>query len=103
VLRGSEATTAMVKLDEREEKRPTVANLCIANARYFGGGMKVAPEAKLDDGLFEVVSIGNLGTMKILTNAPRRYLGTYLGMQNVNHALARRLEARPVAQSEKLR
>jgi YegS/Rv2252/BmrU family lipid kinase len=99
---ASEGTTAMVKLDEREEKRLTVSNLCIANARYFGGGMKIAPEAKLDDGLFDVVSIGDLGAMKILTNAPQLYLGTHLGMQNVNHALARRVEARPVREAEKI-
>ncbi len=99
---ASEATTAMVKLDEREEKRLTVANLCVANARYFGGGMKVAPEAKLDDGLFDVVSIGDLGAIKILTNSPQLYLGTHLGMQNVNHTLACRLEARPVTETQKI-
>jgi YegS/Rv2252/BmrU family lipid kinase len=99
---ASEATTAMVKLDEREEKRLTVANLCVANARYFGGGMKIAPEAKLDDGLFDVVSIGDLGALKILTNAPHLYLGTHLGMLNVHHSLAARVETRPVREAEKI-
>ena len=37
-----------------------VSNLCIANARYFGGGMKIAPDAKLTDGKFDVVGVGDL-------------------------------------------
>ena len=32
--------------------RGRMFNGVIANARYFGGGMKVAPDAKMDDGLF---------------------------------------------------
>ena len=99
---ASESTTALVQLDDRREKRLTVANLCIANARYFGGGMKIAPEAKLDDGQFDIVSIGDLGALKILTNAHQLYLGTHLGMQQVHHAHARRVTARPVQADEKV-
>jgi diacylglycerol kinase family enzyme len=69
--------------------------LCIANARYFGGGMKIAPDAKLTDGQFDVITIGDLGSLKILTNAPRIYLGSHLSMDQVHHALARKITARP--------
>jgi diacylglycerol kinase family enzyme len=78
-----------IQLDEHPEFRLVVANLCIANARYFGGGMKIAPKAKLDDGLLDVVAVGDLGTLEILTNVYKLYLGTHLGMQKVQHALAR--------------
>jgi diacylglycerol kinase (ATP) len=91
----SSATRVVVQLDDTHERHLTVANLCIANARYFGGGMKIAPEAKLDDGLFDVITIGDLGPLKILTNAPRLYLGAHLGMQEVRHELARKIVARP--------
>src|SRR4030095_12850977 len=60
------ATRVVVQLDDDAARHMTVANLCIANARYFGGGMKIAPNAKLDDGKFDVVSIGDLGAAKIL-------------------------------------
>jgi len=83
--------TLRIQLDERPEFRLAVANLCIANARYFGGGMKIAPEAKLDDGLLDVVAVGDLDTFKILTNVYRLYLGTHLGMREVRHAHARRI------------
>ena len=59
----------------------TVANLCIANARYFGGGMKIAPDASLGDGKFDVVSIGDLGAARILNtgNQPVRVTRQALG------------------------
>ncbi len=99
---ANESTTAMVKLDDKRERRLTVANLCIANARYFGGGMKIAPEAKLNDGRFDIITIGDLGAVKILTNAHQLYLGTHLGMQQVNHAHATTLSVRPSRKDEKI-
>lgn len=84
----------IVQLDDERERHLTVANFSIANARYFGGGMKIAPEAKLTDGKFDVVSIGDLGALKILTNAPRLYLGSHLGMEQVGHFLAKKVVAR---------
>ncbi|HJR07383.1 MAG TPA: diacylglycerol kinase family protein [Pyrinomonadaceae bacterium] len=83
--------TLRIQLDDRPEFRLVVANLCIANARYFGGGMKIAPEAKPNDGLLDVVAVGDLSTVEILTNVYKLYLGTHLGMQKVQHALARRI------------
>ena len=97
-----ENTTALVRLDEGRERRLTVANLCIANARYFGGGMKIAPAANLDDGLFDIVTIGDLGALKILTNAHQLYLGTHLGMKQVHHAHARRVTLSPAEKEAKI-
>ena len=97
-----ENTSACVQLDDQRERRLTLANLCVANGRYFGGGMKIAPEAKLDDGQLDVVTIGDLGALKILTNAHQLYLGTHLGMKQVHHALAIRISARPDAKDEQI-
>ncbi len=49
-----------------------------ANGRYFGGGMRVAPEARLDDGLFDVVVIGDVPKRTLLAKLPRLYAGTHL-------------------------
>jgi diacylglycerol kinase (ATP) len=85
----------VIQLDDGTEQHLTVANVCIANARYFGGGMKIAPDAKLTDGQLDVITIGDLGSLKILANAPRIYLGSHLSMAQVHHALARKIVARP--------
>jgi len=67
----------VVRLDDRVlELR---ANFVVAaNGRYFGGGMHVAPDAKPDDGLFDVVIAGDLGKLELLTLVPRVYKGTHL-------------------------
>ncbi len=90
----STAARVILQLDDEHERHLSVVNLCIANARYFGGGMKIAPDAKLNDGKFDVVSIGDLGPLKILTNAPRLYSGSHLGMDKVGHVLAKKVGAR---------
>ena len=84
----------VVQLDDSHEHHLVVSNLCIANARYFGGGMKIAPDAKLTDGKFDVVSIGDLSAMKIFTSAPRIYTGSHLSMPEVSHTLARKITVR---------
>jgi diacylglycerol kinase (ATP) len=96
------ATRVMVQLDDDPALHLTVANLCVANARYFGGGMKIAPYAKLADGKFDVVSIGDLGAVRILANAPRLYLGAHLSMDEVGHALAAKVVARPVEANQRI-
>jgi diacylglycerol kinase family enzyme len=98
----SQPTRVAVQLDEDVERHMTVANLCVANARYFGGGMKIAPDAKLDDGRFDVVSIGDIGAARILANAPRLYIGAHLSIPEVGHALATKVIARPLDDAEQI-
>lgn len=90
----TEPTRLAVQLDDSHERHLAVLNLCVANARYFGGGMMIAPDAKLTDGKFDVVGIGDLSALKILTSAPRVYMGSHLSMPEVSHALARKVSVR---------
>ncbi len=91
----NEAIRLVVQLDDAHDRQLTVSNLCIANARYFGGGMKIAPDAKLTDGKFDVISVGDLSALKLFTSAPRVYLGSHLSMPEVSHTLARKVTVRP--------
>ena len=84
-----------VQLDDSHERHLVVLNLCVANARYFGGGMKIAPDAKLTDGKFDIVGVGDLSALKIFTSAPRVYMGSHLSMPEVSHAHARKVTIRP--------
>ncbi len=90
----TEATKVTIELDDDPARHMTVVNICVANARYFGGGMKIAPDASLADGRFDVVSIGDLGAARMIANAPRIYLGAHLGMAEVGHVLARKVQAK---------
>src|ERR1044071_3290515 len=91
----NESVRLVVQLDDSHERHLVVLNLCVANARYFGGGMKIAPDAKLTDGKFDVVGIGDLSALKLFTSAPRVYTGSHLSMPEVSHALARKVTVRP--------
>jgi YegS/Rv2252/BmrU family lipid kinase len=92
-----------VQIDDEQERRLRVAELCVANARYYGGAMKIAPDAKLDDGKFDVVTIGDATSFRLLTNAPRLYFGAHLSMSEVTHRLAKKLIARPANKEKEVR
>ena len=91
----TETTKVRVQIDDSHERHLSVVNLCVANARYFGGGMKIAPLAKLTDGKFDVISVGDLSALKIVTSAPRVYFGSHLSMPEVSHTHAAKVILRP--------
>lgn len=64
-----------------------------ANGCYFGGGMKIAPEARPDDGLLEMVFVEDVSKARLLANLPRIYRGTHLRHPNVRYLRGRKLEA----------
>jgi len=65
-----------------------------ANGRYFGGGMKVAPESRVDDGLLDVVVVRDLPVRELLTKLPKIYRGTHLADPATRWLRGRTLEAR---------
>lgn len=60
-----------------------VLGMVVANGCYFGGGMRVAPEAVVDDGMFDIIVIGNFGKLELMRIFPRVYKGTHLGYPKV--------------------
>jgi diacylglycerol kinase (ATP) len=74
----------------------TINTVAVANGRYFGGGMMVAPQAEVDDGRFDVVAMGDFGFGDLLRSGRRLYRGTHLTMAKVSHRRARVVEALPL-------
>ena len=58
--------------------------LTICNGRYYGGGFKIAPTAKLDNGLFDVYSVGALNKVDLLKALYKLLKGTHITDKNVN-------------------
>jgi len=56
----------------------------VAIGKYNGGGMKQAPGAISDDGLFDITIVGNISKLKILFNLPRLYSGSFVNMKEVS-------------------
>jgi len=71
---------------ETREEEITTRSLAICNGRFFGSGMKVAPMAELDDGVFEVVDLGKASKLRFaMVSSSRIYTGEHIGHPNVHH------------------
>ena len=69
-----------------------VNSVVVANGRYFGGGMFVAPTADITDGYFEVVVVGDMGKLELVRAVPSVYKGTHLSHPKVKSFRARSVE-----------
>ena len=72
----------VVTLDDGE-RRGRMHDVIVANGVWHGGGMMLAPEARPDDGLFDVVLIGDVSKLDFLTTAPKIYKGRHVGHPKV--------------------
>jgi diacylglycerol kinase (ATP) len=66
-----------VSVDD-ERRRGPMLEVVVANGRYLAGGMKMCPEASPDDGLFDVLLIGNVTKGDLVRTLPKIYRGTHL-------------------------
>jgi YegS/Rv2252/BmrU family lipid kinase len=75
-------TVVSVQLDD-ERREARMHDVIVANGQWHGGAMWLAPEAQPDDGLFDVVLIGDVTKRDFVTTAPKIYKGTYLAHPKV--------------------
>lgn len=81
-------------VDGEAPSRGDMLMLVAANARIFGGGFKIAPEADLGDGRLDVVSFANMTLLRRLSIMGRLLRGTHGGAPEVASRRARRLDLR---------
>jgi diacylglycerol kinase (ATP) len=67
--------------------------IAVANGPTYGGGIRIAPRAILDDGLFDVCLVGDLSPARLLALLPRLYTGTHAGRKEVEFFRCRELTA----------
>ncbi len=77
VFAGWSAVETRVVVDG-EIRGGRMFDVIVANGRFFGGGMKMCPDAEPDDGLFDVVTIGDVTKRDLLVTMPKIYRGTHL-------------------------
>lgn len=82
-----------IKIDDEELPVDEYLIGTISNGRIFGKGMKIAPEAKLDDGLFDVVLIKGMKVLEFLRNGWRIYTGTHLSHPKISLIRGTKVEA----------
>jgi diacylglycerol kinase (ATP) len=74
-----------------ERRQGRMLDVVVANCQYLGGGMRMCPEAVPDDGLFDVLLIGDITKRDLAVTLPKVYRGTHLP-----HPKAEALRARTV-------
>jgi diacylglycerol kinase (ATP) len=80
-----------MRLDDRELKIPRALLVAIGLAKYYGGGMKILPDAKIDDGLFDIAWGEDLGKLELIKLVGKIYNGGHVGHPKVHFARGRRL------------
>ncbi len=85
-----------LRVDSGPRRRVRITTVSLHNGRFFGGGMKMAPEARLTDGLLDLVVVRKISLAKLVGESPLLYLGAHLGLPEVEHGRVSAVEACPV-------
>jgi len=59
--------------------------VAVGNARSYGGGMKVTPQAQLDDGLLDICIVGRMNKFKLLCCLPTVFFGKHVRIRQVEY------------------
>jgi YegS/Rv2252/BmrU family lipid kinase len=90
-LLGWKPARFTIQVGERR-KRISGYSVSVANSKAFGGGMFIAPDADLSDGEFDVVTVGEVGKLRFLSNLPKVFKGTHVEEDEVRVFRTSRLE-----------
>ncbi len=89
-LNRMRAVPLTIEIDDRT-LNVDCTSMLILNTPFTGGGLKMAPGAKLDDGLFDVVVIDAIGRLDLMLNFPKVYRGSHLDHPNFSLYRSRRV------------
>lgn len=82
-LAGWTPATFTIELDGDGPRTFRGYSVAAANSRFFGGGMKLAPNASLQDGSLELVVISDIPRARYLIDAPKVFRGSHVELPNV--------------------
>jgi diacylglycerol kinase (ATP) len=85
-----------IKVDGALWHEGPIVTAAIANGRYFGGGMMIAPHADPSDGRFELVLLGDLSRRELVGLTARVYRGAHLAADGVKVTSGVTVEAEAV-------
>ncbi|HTT98131.1 MAG TPA: diacylglycerol kinase family protein [Rhizomicrobium sp.] len=88
-----------IMVDGEYDEIAPVSTVAVANGRFFGGGMKIAPNAALDDGMFDVVILGKAPKGEAMASMKLLYTGEHIEKPYVRVLRGRKVVAVPVAET----
>ncbi len=90
---GYRSKPIRIRIDGRDLPEDDYLVGAVANGRIFGKGMKIAPAAELDDGLFDFVLVKGMRFLEFCRHGWKVFLGTHLSHPKISLVRARRIEA----------
>jgi diacylglycerol kinase (ATP) len=75
-----------------ETREYSAACVVVANSGYYGKGMLIAPAARVDDGVLDVVVIEAAGKLALMRSLPKVYDGGHVALSEVTVLTGRRVE-----------
>jgi YegS/Rv2252/BmrU family lipid kinase len=82
-LAGWRPATFTVTIDGGPPRALSGYTVATANSRYYGGGMMLAPDATLQDGMLDIVLILDAPKLRFLRRAPAVFTGAHVRLENV--------------------
>lgn len=67
-----------IEVDSKLLKSEKMNSVIIANAKYFGGGMFISPKSEANDGLLDIIILGNLSKFELIRDLHLIYNGKHL-------------------------
>jgi len=83
--------TFRVRVDDEPEYTVVGWTVAAANGPYYGGGMRFAPAAELDDGALDLVTTSKCGRLTFLSGFKKVFAGTHVDSPHVDTRRARRV------------
>jgi YegS/Rv2252/BmrU family lipid kinase len=83
-----------ISVDGKRVFEGALAVAAIANGPCFGGGMRIAPNAQVDDGVFDWVIVPAMSRLSLLRKIPLLYSGAHLRDPQILHGRGQIVEAR---------
>ncbi|GGE06018.1 diacylglycerol kinase [Marinithermofilum abyssi] len=91
VLRRFTPRKVWLTVDGQEHVMDGVWLIAIANIPYYGGGMKICPEASNQDGILDICLVHNISRPLLLALFPRVFQGTH-----VRHPAAKMMKGKEI-------
>jgi YegS/Rv2252/BmrU family lipid kinase len=89
-----------LRVDDGFDEEVSISTAAVANGQYFGGGMRVAPQAIPDDGLFDVIVMGSATRAEAIADMRLLYAGEHVNLPHVRSIRGRKVMAVPVAETK---
>jgi len=96
-LAGWSDVAIRARLDDGPSEELSITSFSVANGRFFGGGMMVSPDARLDDGLFHITIWSRFGFTEFVLKSGTLYDGSHVKLPGTRTASARRIRLEPGA------